>query len=291
MISEADGVDGPRPGQHNARVTSLLAAARLIHPAPAVAVTLLSAVMGLILLDRAGLPVGDRLWLTVLAVAGSQVFTGATNDLADRERDLAAGRTDKPLVAGEVTPSAALWLASGGLAVQLAASLWLGWGTVALGLVAALGAAVYNLALSRTPLSPVPYLVSFGVLPLWIASGVGVDLGGVLPAVPLAALFAVAAHLANTLRDFTVDAAVGSRSLAQVIGRRTAHRLAVACALASGLGLGLILAIGGGSPASFALGAGGLVAIGIGARSERRLWYALLVAAVLWTAAWALSAP
>jgi len=272
-------------------MTPLVAAVRLIHPAPAAAVILLSAVLGLILLDRAGQPVDDRLWLTVLAVAGSQVFTGATNDLADHGRDLAAGRFEKPLVAGELTPGAAVWIASAGLGTQVAASLWLGAGPLLLGLVASAGAAAYNVALSRTPFSPVPYLVSFGILPLWIAAGVGIDPWRVIVAVPLAALLAVAAHLANLIRDFDVDAATGSRSLAQVVGRVAAMRLAVGLALAVGIGAGLALVLGGPiNPLSLALGALGLLAVGVGASAERRLWYALLLAAVAWTAAWALSA-
>lgn len=272
-------------------MTSIIAAARLVHPAPALAVTLLSAVLGLILLDRAGQPADHRLWLTILAVAGSQVFTGATNDLVDRDRDLAAGRGEKPLVAGQLAANTALWIASGGLGLQLAASLWLGTGPLAMGLLASASAAAYNFFLSRTPLSPVPYLVSFGVLPLWIAGGVGIDPGRVLPAVPLAALLAAAAHLANVLRDFDVDAATGSRSLAQVVGRVTAMRVAVGCALVAGIGVGLALVVGGPlNPASLALGAFGLASVGVGATSDRRLWYALLVAAVAWTAAWALSA-
>jgi protoheme IX farnesyltransferase len=268
----------------------ILAAVRLIHPAPALAVTLLSGALGAILLAQAGQPPGERLWLVVLAVAGSQVFTGATNDLVDAERDAAAGRAEKPLPAGRLTPNLALWIASAGLGAQLAASLGLGPLPLLLGLAAAISAATYNLALSRTPLSPIPYLVSFGILPLWVAAGVGVPLERVLAAVPLAAAFATAAHLANTLRDFDADSANGSRSLAQVIGRRNTRMLAVGCAAAVGLGVGLALILGGRmTGASLALGAVGLAAVGLGARAERWLWYALLIAAVAWTAAWALS--
>jgi 4-hydroxybenzoate polyprenyltransferase len=268
----------------------IVATVRLIHPAPALAVTGLSGVLGAILLAQAGQAPDERLWLLVLAVAGSQVFTGATNDLADASRDLSAGRWEKPLAAGDLTPNLALWIASAGLGTQLAASLSLGPLPLLLGLAASFSAAAYNLALSRTRLSPVPYLVSFGILPLWIAAGVGVELERVLPAVPLAAVFAAAAHLANTLRDFDVDAATGSRSLAQVIGRRRTHLLAVGCAAAAGLGVGLALLLGGRmSGGSLVSGAVGLAAVAFGARGERWLWSALLVAAVAWTAAWALS--
>jgi 4-hydroxybenzoate polyprenyltransferase len=264
------------------------AALRLIHPAPAVAVTLASAVLGLILADGAE-AAGPRLWLTVLAVAGSQVFTGATNDLADMERDIASGRSEKPLVSGALTLDTALWIASAGLGVQLAASVSLGWLPLALGIIAVAGAVLYNLALSRTPYSPIPYLVSFGVLPLWIASGVGVGLERVLPAVPPAALLAVAAHLANILRDFDADATTDSRSLAQVIGRGWTRTLAVASAVAAGVAVGLVLLARGPSPGEAVLWAIGLGSVVAGARRERDLWYTLLVAAVAWTAAWAMA--
>jgi 4-hydroxybenzoate polyprenyltransferase len=268
----------------------IVAAVRLIHPAPALAVTALSGVLGAILLAQAGRSPDNQLWLMVLAVAGSQVFTGATNDLVDAERDVAAGRWEKPLAAGELTPNLALWIASAGLGTQLAASLSLGTLPLLLGLAASFSAAAYNLALSRTPLSPIPYLLSFGILPLWIAAGLAVELERVVAAVPLGAVFAAAAHLANTLRDFDADAATGSRSLAQAIGRRRTRLLAVGCAAVAGLGVVLALLLGGRmSGASLALGAVGLGAVAFGARGERWLWSALLVAAVAWTAAWALS--
>jgi len=225
----------------------------------------------------------------VLSVAGSQIFTGATNDIADRERDRAA-RPEKPLPAGELSLNAALWIASAGLALQLATSWRLGGLPLALGAVASGSALAYNLALSRTPFSALPYLVSFGLLPVWIAAAIGVPLERVLPAIPLVAPFAVAGHLANTLRDFDADAAGGSRSLAQTIGRTASQRLAVGLALAVGLGVGVAFVVSGRATiASIGLGLVGLVAVGQGVTSERRLWYGLLVAAVSWAAAWALS--
>jgi protoheme IX farnesyltransferase len=264
-------------------------ALRLIHPAPALAVTLLSALLAGILLAQGGQPPGWRLVLTVLAVAGSQVFTGATNDLADAERDLASGRVEKPLPAGAISRGGAWTVAGLGLGLQVMASLPLGAAPLVLGLIAAGSAAAYNGALSRTPLSPLPYLVSFGLLPLWIATGVGVEVARVLPAVPLGALFAGAAHLANTLRDFDADAAGGSRSLAQLIGRRPTRLLAAGCLVLVGIGVGTFLIIGGAGAVSLALGAVGLAVVSVGGTRERWLWYAILVAAIAWTAAWALA--
>jgi 1,4-dihydroxy-2-naphthoate octaprenyltransferase len=155
--------------------------------------------------------------------------------------------------------------------------------------VASASALAYNLWLSRTPLSVVPYLVSFGVLPVWVASGVGVPLERVAPAVVLVAPFAAAAHLANTVRDFEADAAVGSRCLAQVLGRRTAHRVAFSLALGVGVAAAIGLVVAGGfGPVSVVLGVLGLLAILRGANDEDRLWQGVLAAAVFWTVAWAL---
>jgi 1,4-dihydroxy-2-naphthoate octaprenyltransferase len=141
------------------------------------------------------------------------------------------------------------------------------------GSIASASALAYNLALSRTPFSPLPYLVSFGLLPVWIAAGVGVPIERVLPAIPLVAPFAMAAHLANTLRDYEADAAGASRSLAQVLGRRASRLLAGGLALAVGLGVGVALLIGGrATPGSVVLGLIGLAGVAQGPLSERRLW-------------------
>jgi 4-hydroxybenzoate polyprenyltransferase len=269
---------------------SASAAVRLVHPAPTLAVTALSGALGGILLAQSGRGVEAGWAWTVVAVLGSQVFVGATNDLVDRSRDTAAARVTKPLVDGSLAPASAVWVASIGLAVQLAASLQLGMAFLLLGVVAVGSALAYNLWLSRTPLSVLPYLVSFGVLPLWIAMGVGVPLERVALAPMLVAPFAAAAHLANALRDFDADAAQGSRNLAQVIGSERAFILAWAMALGVGLAVGAALLLGGPiHPIGLALGLAGLVAVALGVRGADALWPGMLMAAVCWTAAWALS--
>ena len=266
------------------------AGVRLVHPAPTTAVILLTAALGAILLAQAGRPIDARWTLTVASVAGSQIFVGATNDLVDRARDRAAGRLAKPLAGGDLSVGAATWIAAGGLGLQLAASVWLGLAPLLFGLVAVLSALAYNVWLSRTPWSVVPYLVSFGVLPLWIASGVGVPIERVALAPLLVAPFAAAAHLANVLRDFAADAALGSRNLAQVLGRRAAQLLAWGLAMAVGLGVGLALSARGSiTPAALVLGLVGLVGVAQGIRGPSRLWIGMLIAAVAWTAAWALA--
>ena len=266
------------------------AAIRLIHPAPALAVTALSGALAVIL-SREGVGPANTAAVALItaAVAGSQVFTGATNDLADQARD-ASLRPEKPLPAGDLSASLALWIAAGGLAVQLAASSRLGPLSLGLGALASGSALVYNLWLSRTPLSVLPYVVSFGVLPVWIGVSVGVPVERVAPAVLLVAPFAAAAHLANTVRDFEADEAVGSMCLAQLLGRPVAHRLAVFLAVGVGLGVGISFVLAGTlGPGSLGLGLLGLLAIVRGWTDADRLWQGILAAAVLWTVAWALA--
>jgi hypothetical protein len=159
-----------------------------------------------------------------------------------------------------------------------------------LGLLAVASAVAYDLWLSRTAASFVPYLVSFGVLPVWIAAGVGVPLERVALASVLVGPFAVAAHLANTLKDFDGDAVMRSGNLAQRLGKRRASVLAWALALGVGIGAGVGLEASGrlGLP-SLLLGLAGLLAIVQGISAAHRLWAGILVAAISWTTAWALA--
>jgi 4-hydroxybenzoate polyprenyltransferase len=269
---------------------AVVASVRLVHPAPTLAVTALSGVLGAILLAQAGRPIDASWFATVAAVAGSQIFVGATNDLVDRGRDAAAGRLDKPLAAGDLSPGAAVWIASFGLALLIVASLRLSGLFLALGLAATGSALAYNLWLSRTPVSVVPYVISFGILPIWIAVGVGVDPSRVAAAPFLVAPFAAAAHLANAVRDFGADAALGSRNLAQILGLDLAFRVAWALAVGVGVVVGAWLLLAGPVELpAMALGLIGLAAVVQGARGPDALWGGMLVAAVCWTAAWALA--
>ena len=263
---------------------------RLIHPAPTAAVVTLAAALAAILSTQAGgAPIGTRVVLIAASVLGSQVLTGALNDWADRGRDAAVQPT-KPIPAGSASPTTALLVASSGLLLQVATSLPLGAAPLLLGLAASASAAAYNLWLSRSIFSFVPYLISFGLLPLWVASGVGAPLDRVAAASLLVGPFAVAAHLANTLRDFDVDARAGSANLAQHLGRGGTFGVAWGMAMAVGIGVGLAFGLTGQLNAvTMALGLAGIVAVGQGLTGPERLWGGMLVAAVCWTAAWALA--
>ena len=267
----------------------MVAAIRLVHPAPAGAVVVVTAALAAIISAQAGVPFDLRLPLMVLSVAGSQVATGAINDWVDRERDARVERA-KPIPRGEVSSRVALALGIAGLVVQLVSSALLGPITLILAVAVSLSAQAYNLVLSRTPLSVLPYLVSFGLLPVWIASGIGVPVERVTTASLLVMPFAAAAHLANALQDFETDAAEGSRSLVQVLGRRRSRYLARGLALGVGVGVAGGFAVAARlEPVGVALGLAGIAAVAQGAGDDRRLWYGLLGAAVCWTLAWSVS--
>jgi len=268
----------------------VLGLVRLVHPAPTLAVVSLAAALAAILSLQTGSPaLGPRVVLVTLSVLGSQILTGALNDWADRDRDAEVQRP-KPIPSGTVSPRGALALAAGGLLLQIASSVPLGPMPLVIGLGASTSAVAYNLWLSRRAASFLPYLVSFGLLPIWIATGVGAPLDRVAAAPLLVGPLAVAAHLANTVRDFDADARIGSGNLAQRLGRRPAFALAWGMAMAVGIGVGTAFLVGGSTNvAGLGLGAAGIVAVAQGITGARRLWAGMLVAAVCWTASWALA--
>ncbi len=158
------------------------------------------------------------------AVLIGQLSVGWSNDAFDSGLDTRAGRSSKPTVAGDVGPRA-LWI---GATIALALSAVLSW-TVAGALggsfhVFALAVAwLYNVKLSRTAWSWLPYALAFGSLPLFLTYG----LNGEPPPgwmVPAFALTAVSAHLANALPDLERDRTAGIGGAAVRLG---AHRTVV----------------------------------------------------------------
>ncbi len=190
------------------RILDLL---RSAHPEPAAAVTAVAALLAVVVGRGPG---GTA---AVAATLGaSQLCVGWTNDWLDAERDAAVGRRDKPVAAGRVGRRAvALAAVVAGLAVVPLALLSGGRAAAvaALGLVSGLA---YNWPLKFTPLSPLPYAVSFAALPAFVVLG--------RPAVPpwwmvaAGALLGGGAHFVNVLPDLSDDARTGVRGLPQRLG-------------------------------------------------------------------------
>ncbi|MDQ4118876.1 MAG: hypothetical protein M3235_18215, partial [Actinomycetota bacterium] len=76
---------------------TVLALLRCCHPEPTAAVTLVMTALAVTTGNTA-----TGVVLVALAVLSGQLSIGWLNDLLDAERDVATGRTDKPLAAGEI---------------------------------------------------------------------------------------------------------------------------------------------------------------------------------------------
>jgi 4-hydroxybenzoate polyprenyltransferase len=144
---------------------------------------------------------------------------GLSNDWLDASRDRAVGRDDKPVALGWIS-AAAVRTAAFCCAVAAVAL------TVPLGLAATLVHAVfiasawaYNLGLKSTPLSVLPYVVSFGLLPLVVTLALPEPKLAAWWAIGMGAMLGVAAHFTNVVPDLEDDRRTGVRGLPHALGR------------------------------------------------------------------------
>ena len=265
------------PARATSAAASVWALLRATHLGPSLVVTGIALALG-------GAARLDGLALLTLAgaVLSGRFSIGWGNDLLDRERDLAAGRLDKPIPAGQVTVEVVRVAVPAALAACAVLSVALGPAAGALHLVAVALAWSYNLGLKSTVASPLPYAAAFGLLPMVVAAaGTGRAPAWVVAA---AALLGAGAHFINTLPDAAHDERTGVRGLPQRLGPRRsavigAVLIAVGAAVA-GAGLGAVGRLGGGGVAALlavlALVGGVLV---VGLRSGTRLAFTLSMAA------------
>lgn len=197
----------------------LVAYWRLLHPAPSL-MTVLSAGAFVLLAARGLPPLG--LLLHLLAIETAMQFSiSAFNDYFDRHVD--AGRVDKPVAMGAISPRVAWAL---GTVLALAAillALPLGGWVTALTAIGLGGGLLYDAGLKYTMLSWLPFSIAFPTLPLWAWAGVHPDEG--FPArlwwvVPVAGVLVLGIHLADTIPDIARDTEVGVRGLAHRLGLR-----------------------------------------------------------------------
>lgn len=200
----------------------MLGLVRASHPEPAAAVT---TVAGLLAWGVGHRPAG--IVAVVLTVLASQLAVGWSNDLVDADRDATVGRTDKPVATGVIgrrtlglaAGAAALATPSLALTTNHPAALW-----ATVGLASAL---LYNWPLKSTPVSVLPYAISFGSLPAFVVLALP---GAPAPPVWLvvaAAFLGAGAHFANVLPDLADDARTGVHGLPHRLGP-TGSRLAAA---------------------------------------------------------------
>ncbi|MGI9116547.1 MAG: UbiA family prenyltransferase [Gaiellales bacterium] len=234
------------------------------HPAPTIGVTAITALLAWSIGWR-----GEALGLVALAVLLGQLSVGWGNDAFDSDHDRRAARAGKPTVTEDVSPRA-LWI---GACVALAAAVALSWAVAGwLGgsfhVLALAMAWLYNLRLSRTSWSWLPYAVAFACAPPFLTFG----LDGRAPPLWMVAAFAViavSAHVANALPDIADDRGSGLGGLAVRLGERRSVRLCWAL-LALGTGL-VVVATAGRTPLAAAVVAVAFLgAAAVARRRERR---------------------
>jgi 4-hydroxybenzoate polyprenyltransferase len=266
----------------------LIALALSTHPGPTVAVTLVTAILSV----GAGLEPA-RVALLTLAMFSGQVSVGLSNDWLDARRDAAVGRGDKPVARGWIAVGTVRAVSFATLVVAVLLTLPLGWPATAAHVGFIAFAWAYNLWLKRTPLSVLPFVVSFGLLPAIVTLS-AVPPGFAAPwALGAGALLGVAAHFSNVLPDLADDRATGIAGLPHRLGRRTSGlTIAVALAAASAL-----VVLGAGSPGAvqwIGLGvslvlAGACAYLALSRRPTRLLFQLIMAAAVVNVALLALS--
>ena len=217
------------------RVRALVVAS---HPGPCLAITALATLLAAQAARHGVGPV-----LTAPAMLAGQLSVGWSNDAVDSERDAAAGRTDKPVAAGQISKRA-VWIAAvTSLAAALAMSLAIGPATLAINALIIAAAWAYNLGLKATLASGLMYVLGFGPIPAFATS--------TLPGHPLprwwvtaaAAAVGLGAHFANVLPDLAGDRVAGVRGLPQRVAARWGSGAVRAAAIALLLGASVALLV------------------------------------------------
>ena len=166
-------------------------------------------------------------YVIAFTVATGQLVVGWSNDLYDYKDDLAHKRTKKPLVSGLITPQyLTKWLRFM-VPFSFLANLFGPLGIKG-GLVYMLGVAcgvAYNFYFKFSALSPLPYAIAFAALPSSIAISKEITpplwmlLGG--------ALFGMAAHFINVIKDMEEDHLSGIQGLPQRLGTKSSILVAI----------------------------------------------------------------
>jgi 4-hydroxybenzoate polyprenyltransferase len=218
---------------------------RSSHPGPSAGVTVITVLLGVAVgLD----PV--RVVLLGVTIASGQLSIGLSNDWLDAARDRDAGRRDKPVARGEIGVGAVRFAAIAAASIAIVVGFTLGILFAIAHLIALGGGWAYNAWFKHGPFSPLPYVVSFGMLPVLATLALPAPALAAWWAVLAGALLGIAAHVANVVPDFDDDAATGVHGLPHRLGR-VASTLLGGLALAAAA-IALTVGVGADSPVALA---------------------------------------
>ena len=158
-------------------------------------------------------------FVIAFGVFTGQLVVGWSNDLYDFDDDLKHQRAKKPLVSGLITKQyLQKWLrfmVPFSLVANLLGPLGIKGGSVYM-LGIACGVA-YNFYFKFSILSPLPYAIAFAALPSSVA--ISKDLNPPMWMLLGGALFGMAAHFINVIKDMDQDQASGIKGLPQRLGK------------------------------------------------------------------------
>jgi 4-hydroxybenzoate polyprenyltransferase len=158
-------------------------------------------------------------YVIAFGVFTGQLVVGWSNDLYDFEDDLKHQRSKKPLVSGLITKKyLQKWLRFM-VPFSFVANL-LGPLGIKGGLLYMLGIAcgvAYNFYFKFSILSPLPYAIAFAALPTSVA--ISKDINPPMWMIFGGALFGMAAHFINVIKDMDQDQASGIKGLPQRLGK------------------------------------------------------------------------
>jgi 4-hydroxybenzoate polyprenyltransferase len=185
----------------------------------------------------------SNLAIFVAAVLCGQFSVGWMNDFVDARLDKSVGRKEKPIVAGALDSASLKIPIAAALVLVIALSLLsAGWVGGVAHIAAVASAQIYNIYLSRSIWSWLPYAVSFALLPFFVAQAASQTLWPIAPMVVMFALVGVIAHLLNALPDIEIDRQANRGGLAVAMGRKKALALA-AVLIGAALALLVFLAV------------------------------------------------
>jgi 4-hydroxybenzoate polyprenyltransferase len=267
-------------GELRARSGRVRALMRSCHPGPCLVITAM-----IVLVAVAADLRGARLAVFTLGGLTGQLSIGWSNDAFDADRDAAAGRQDKPIVAGDIghrTVSAAAVVA---LVACVLLCFWVGPLTGLLNLIIVAAGWAYNAGLKSTLASGPMYVIGFGAIPAFAAS-TNRDHPVAQPwTFAAAALLGLGAHFANVLPDLATDRATGVRGLPQRVAEAYGQRAVRWTALTLLLTASCVIVIVPGGPRNWLAVVGlsaAVLLVLVGARASGRLPFvaALGVAAI-----------
>ena len=166
-------------------------------------------------------------YLIAFGVFTGQLVVGWSNDLYDYQDDLSHNRKNKPLISGQITKELLQnwlkWVTPFSFIANLIGPLGVKGGLVYM--LGILCGVAYNFYFKFSVLSPLPYAIAFAALPSSIAISKGITppvwmwLGG--------ALFGMAAHFINVIKDMKEDQISKIGGLPQSLGTKNSILVAI----------------------------------------------------------------